>query len=381
MPERVLITGGAGFLGSHLADRLLQAGYQVRLLDNLDPQVHPHGRPSYLNREAELQVASVLEEHAVERALDGVSAVVHFAAVVGVGQSLYQIAHYNLVNTQGTAVLLQAILRRQRRPGSGIGRLLVAGSMSMYGEGRYWCPDCQEPRDASARSPERLLRHDWEPECPVCSQRLEPRPTDEGKAPQLASIYALNKYMQEEMCLLFGRTYRIPSVALRFFNAYGPRQALANPYTGVAAVFASELLAGRRPQIFEDGQQRRTLVSVYDVVSACALALEAAPEALAPGVFNVAGPEATTIAELATHLARALAVDLSPAITGRFRLGDARHCIADITRARNALGYAPQVGIARGMLELAHWLSAQNQPAALGQRQATAELAAYGLTG
>ncbi|HEY7856351.1 MAG TPA: NAD-dependent epimerase/dehydratase family protein [Terriglobales bacterium] len=381
MPERVLITGGAGFIGSHLADRLLQAGYQVRLLDNLDPQVHPHGRPAYLNREAELHVASVLDEGAVERALDGVSSVVHFAAVVGVGQSLYQISHYNLVNTQGTAVLLQALLRRQRRPGGGIRRLLVAGSMSMYGEGRYWCPRCQQLRAVTARSSERLLRHEWEPDCPVCSDRLEPRPTDEDKPPQLASIYALNKYMQEEMCLLFGRTYRIPAVALRFFNAYGPRQALANPYTGVAAVFASELLTGRRPQIFEDGEQRRTLVSVYDVVSACVLALEAPREALAPGVFNVAGPEATSIAELATHLARALAVDIAPAITRRFRLGDARHCIADITRARAALGYAPQVGIAQGMRELAHWLSDQAQPVARGQRQATAELAAYGLTG
>lgn len=376
---QILITGGAGFLGSHLADRLLRAGYGVRLLDSLDPQVHPQGVPAHLPPGAELQVGSVLDPHAVRRALAGVESVVHFAAVVGVGQSLYQIARYNETNLQGTAVLLEALLERQRRPGSGLRRLLVAGSMSLYGEGRYHCPACGAAREAERRGLAQLRRKQWEMSCPECGGILEPRPTDESKKPQLGSIYALTKYVQEEMCHLFGRTYEVPTVALRFFNAYGPRQALSNPYTGVAAVFANELLAGRRPQVFEDGRQLRDLVSVHDVTAACELALE--QEAAVGGTFNIASGETLTIAELAHVLARALDVTLEPAITGRFRLGDARHCIADITAARTRLGYRPRVRLAEGMRELAEWLVCQRARSGPSQAQASAELATYGLTG
>lgn len=384
---RVLITGGAGFLGSHLADRLLQAGYQVRLLDALDPQVHPHGAPSYLHPDAELQIGNVLDPRAVERALIGVTAVVHFAAVVGVGQSLYQIARYNEVNLQGTAVLLEAMLRRQRQAGQGFSRLLVAGSMSVYGEGRYGCPGCGGQPDVAGRTLSALRQQQWEPRCDACHSPLEPLPTDEGKRPQLGSIYALTKYMQEEMCLLFGRTYELPTVALRFFNAYGPRQALSNPYTGVAAVFAAELLAGRAPRIFEDGAQLRDLVSVHDVAAACQLALER-PEAIGK-VLNVASGKTLSVERLARSIAEALGVALEPHVTGRFRVGDARHCVADISAARRLLGFSPAVTLAAGMGELAEWLQDQpNAPAGptagrrpLTQEHATAELRAFGLTG
>lgn len=396
--ERVLITGGAGFLGSHLCDRLLGAGYAVRVLDNLDPQVHPHvdrrRGPAYLSPEVELRIASVLDQDAVEAAITGVDAVVHFAAVVGVGQSHYQIARYNQVNVQGTAVLLEALLRRQRQPGTGVGRLLIAGSMSMYGEGRYWCNACAAPQTAAERSLEQLRQKRWEMICPACGGTLEPRPTDEAKPARFGSIYALTKYMQEEMCQLFGRTYEVPTVALRFFNAYGPRQALSNPYTGVAAVFANELLAGRRPQVFEDGLQRRDLVSVHDVTAACQAALER--EGVAGGVFNIASGRVLTIADLARTLAQALAQDpnvpLEPVITGRFRQGDARHCIADITAAKTRLGYYPRVSLLEGMRELAAWLRTEHRvlpmirktgdPALAGtQERAMAELRAFGLTG
>lgn len=379
MPTRVLITGGAGFLGSHLALRLLRAGYSVRVLDCLDPQVHPHGVPAHLPREVELQVGSVLDRQAVRRALRDTDMAVHFAAVVGVGQSLYQIARYCQTNLQGTAVLLEALLERQRQPGSGLARLLVAGSMSVYGEGRYWCPRCGTDREVARRSPEQLRRQAWEARCGVCAAALEPRPTDETKALQFGSIYALSKYAQEEMCHVFGRAYNLPTVALRFFNAYGPHQALSNPYTGVAAVFANELLCGRAPQVYEDGRQLRDLVSVHDVVHACQLALEQADAA--GGTFNIASGEVLTIADLARMLARALGVRIEPTISGRYRCGDARHCIADITAARTRLGYCPKIRLAAGMHELAAWLRQQRHPAAMGQTQAQAELAAYGLTG
>ncbi|MGH9466839.1 MAG: NAD-dependent epimerase/dehydratase family protein [Terriglobales bacterium] len=381
---RVLITGGAGFLGSHLARRLLEAGYRVRLLDCLDPQVHPHGVPTYLPAGAELQIGDVCDAAAVERALRGVSAVVHFAAVVGVGQSMYQIARYNRVNLQGTAVLLEAVLARQRQPGSGLERLLLAGSMSIYGEGRYLCPNCgRATMDAPARELEQLRRQDWEVHCPHCQAGLKPLPTNEQKTPQLGSMYALSKYMQEQMCLLFGRTYHLPTVVLRFFNTYGPHQALTNPYTGVAAVFAAELLAGRPPRVFEDGAQLRDLVSVHDVARACQLALENEEETGA--VMNIASGRTITIEGLARTLAAALNQRLEPMITGQFRLGDARHCIADITAARTRLGYRPQVDLREGMRELAEWLGEQGRSARLSptttQEHATEELRSFGLTG
>jgi dTDP-L-rhamnose 4-epimerase len=383
--HRVLITGGAGFLGSHLARRLLHAGWEVRLLDSLDPQVHPQGVPAYLPPEAELQIGDVCDAAAVDRALHGVGAVVHFAAVVGVGQSMYQIARYNQVNIQGTAVVLEAMLRRQRQPGSGFQRLLLAGSMSMYGEGRYRCPDCRRRRTVGGRSLEQLRCQDWEARCPVCQAALVPLPTGEDKPPQLGSVYALTKYTQEHLCLLFGRTYEVPTVVLRFFNTYGPHQALSNPYTGVAAVFAAELLAGRAPQVFEDGRQMRDLVSVHDVTAACERALGAA--AAVGGTFNIASGQTLTIAELAQQLAGALGLPIAPRITGRFRVGDARHCIADIEAARQKLGYEPRVSLQQGLRELAGWL--RRQPArqlarvapAPTQERAAAELRTFGLTG
>lgn len=386
----VLITGGAGFLGSHLARRLLHAGYRVRLLDCLDPQVHPCGVPKYLPPEAELQIGDVCDPGAVARSLRGVSAVVHFAAVVGVGQSMYQMARYNRTNLQGTAVLLEGMLARQRRPGSGFARLLLAGSMSIYGEGRYLCPACREPRAALPRTLAQLRRQDWELHCPACGAALTPQPTDEAKPPQLGSVYALTKHVQEQMSQLFGRTYQIPTVVLRFFNTYGPHQALSNPYTGVAAVFAAELLAGRAPRVFEDGCQLRDLVSVHDITAACQLALEADASDAATaagvdgGIFNIASGETVTVAQLAQQLARALDTSIAPSLTGQFRLGDARHCIASIAAAQSRLGYRPSVSLHDGMRELAEWLrqqAAARKSPALTQERAHAELRAYGLTG
>ena len=366
MAQSILITGGAGFIGSHLARQLLEAGHEVRALDSLDPQVHPSGqRPAYLDGEVELQVGDVRDRAAVDRALDGIDAVVHFAARVGVGQSMYEIADYTSVNTYGTGVLLQAMLDRS------IGRLLVASSMSIYGEGLY-----RGVENATERTREALERGEWEP-TDQDGRALEPLPTPEWKVPALSSIYALNKYDQERMCLLFGSSYGIPTTAMRFFNVYGRDQALSNPYTGVLAIFAGRLLNDRPPLIFEDGHQRRDFVSVSDVARACALALET--PAAAGKVLNVGSGESVSVREIADRLAAVMGKDgIEPEVTGKYRVGDIRHCFADITLARETLGYEPQVALDEGMAELAEWL--EGRTAEDRVESAGAELAARGLT-
>jgi dTDP-L-rhamnose 4-epimerase len=371
MGSHILITGGAGFIGSHLADALLTQGHRVRALDTLSPQVHgtARQRPAYLAREVELIVGDVQDAAAVRRALRGVDAVFHLAAAVGVGQSMYQPAHYTAVNNLGTAVLLEALIAQP------VSRLIVASSMSVYGEGLYRTAD-GATRAVPERRLEQLRTAQWEVRGPA-GEPLLPVPTPETKPPSLASVYALSKYDQERMCLLVGRAYGIPTVALRFFNVYGTRQALSNPYTGVLAIFAARLLNGNRPTVFEDGLQRRDFVSVYDVARACCLAL-ARPEA-ADQVFNVGSGRSYSIREIAERLAAVMerrGVDAE--ITGKYRVGDIRHCFADIGRARELLGYEAGVTLDEGLAELAGWL--EGQVATDRVDQARAELAARGLT-
>ena len=379
MGHHILITGGAGFIGSHLADELLRAGHRVRALDNLSPQVHggagaPVGeRPSYLHPDVELQVGDVRDPDAVRRALDGVDAVYHFAAMVGVGQSMYEIARYTDVNNLGTAVLLEALVERARtRP---VARLVVASSMSLYGEGLYAAADGTRVEQA-ARTREQLVAGDWEPRG-ADGAPLAPLPTPESKPPSLASVYALSKYDQERLCLMVGAAYGIPTVALRFFNVFGTRQALSNPYTGVLAIFAARLLNDRAPLLFEDGEQQRDFVSVVDVARACRLALEV-PGAVGE-VFNVGSGRRYTIREVAERMAHALGKGyIAPEVTGKYRVGDIRHCVADIAKARRLLGYEPAVPLEDGVVELAEWV--EGQTAADRVAEASAELAARGLT-
>ncbi len=369
MKGRVLITGGAGFIGSHLADELLRHGYRVRVLDVLSPQVHPEERrPDYLDPEVELIVGDVRDASAVRRALRDVDGVFHLAAVVGVGQSMYEIAEYTSVNDLGTAVLLEALAERP------VGRLVVASSMSVYGEGLYR-DAAGEVRTGFRRSRAQLLRGDWEVRDEE-GRWLSPVPTPEGKTPDLSSVYALSKYDQERLCLMIGEVYGIPAVALRFFNTYGPRQALSNPYTGVLAIFASRLLNGNRPLIFEDGEQRRDFVSVHDVALACRLAYESG---VAGEVLNVGSGESISIRELAERMGEVLGLaHVGVEITGKYRVGDIRHCFADLSRARERLGYAPRVSLEEGLQELAEWLP--RQQAVDRVSAARDELASRGLT-
>lgn len=352
MSEQVLITGGAGFIGSHLADALLARGHRVRVLDNLTPQVHgPERRlPEYLSREVEVHVGDVRDPQAVRAALTGVDAVVHLAAAVGVGQSMYEVEHYTATNSVGTAVLLEALLERPVR------RLVVASSMSVYGEGRVRRADGKLLAGVR-RTRGQLERAQWELQ-DADGAPLTPVPTPETHPCELASVYALSKYDQERLCLLIGGAYAIPTVALRFFNVYGPRQALSNPYTGVLAIFAARYLNDRAPLLFEDGEQRRDFVSVHDVAQGCCLALER--EGVAGEVFNVGSGQPRTVREVAAAMARALGKEsVALEITGEYRVGDIRHCFADIGKARQRLGYAPQVRFEDGLLELATWLRTQ----------------------
>lgn len=368
--KQILITGGAGFVGSHLTDFLLAQGYYVRILDNLNPQVHGiHAPPTYLHPEAELVIGDVRDPEIVRQALQGIDVVYHLAAMVGVGQSMYEISQYTSVNNLGTAVLLEALIEQP------VARLIVASSMSIYGEGLY--------RDTAGtlttgteRSLQQLKQRDWSV-FDARGEALIPMPTPETKSPALPSVYALSKYDQERLCLTVGRAYKIPTVALRFFNIYGTRQALSNPYTGVLAIFASRLLNGQPPLIFEDGYQRRDFVSVYDAVQACSLALEV-PDA-AGQAFNIGSGQSYTIREIAERMAQVLGqTKIQPEITNNYRMGDIRHCFADISQARQVLGYQPRISLEAGLVELADWL--RDQVACDRVVEARAELAVRGLT-
>jgi dTDP-L-rhamnose 4-epimerase len=369
--KRVLITGGAGFVGSHLADELLLHGYQVRALDNLSSQVHglENKKPEYLSSEVELVAGDIRDACAMRNALEGIDAVFHLAAAVGVGQSMYEIVRYASINTLGTAVLLEALAEKP------VERLVMASSMSLYGEGLYHTVS-GEIRAGHQRTLEQLRRGEWE----LTDENgapLTPVPTPETKEPHIASIYALSKYDQERMCLMIGRAYDVPVVGLRFFNIYGPRQSLSNPYTGVLAIFASRLLNDKAPVIFEDGCQLRDFVSVHDVKRACRLALE--QPAVNGGVFNIGSGSCYRVRDIASQMAETLGKEsLEPQVMGQYRVGDIRHCFADVSLAREVLGYEPRVSFEEGIAEMASWLEGQ---AALDRvAEACAELSTRGLT-
>ena len=368
MDGPVLVTGGAGFIGSHLVDALVARGLRVRVLDALEPQVHGPGASEarYLPRGVEFLRGSVTEPGALDWALRNVPAVVHLAAQVGVGQSMYAIDSYVSDNALGTAVLLDRIVNG----GHGVRRLVVASSMSIYGEGRYRCAACGlVAPDLRPRA--QLETRDWEMRCPTCRTTVEPVPTEEGKPLKPTSVYAITKRDQEELCLCVGRAYDIPTIALRLFNVYGPRQALSNPYTGVAAIFSSRLRNHQPPLVFEDGLQSRDFVHVSDIVQAFCLALERRD--VADVALNIGTGRATSVLAIARGLGRALGVSLEPEILGRFREGDIRHCIADVARAQRLLGYVPRVGLEDGLQELAEWSGSQTPEDRVAQAQTELE--------
>lgn len=346
--KSVLVTGGAGFIGSHIVDRLLAKGYRVRVLDNLTTQVHPNGLPAYLDARAEFMYGDVTKADDVARAVEGMDAVYHKASAVGVGQSMYEIGRYVYQNSFGMAQLLDVLANRPHS----VKRMILASSMSAYGEGMYLCPSCGPVR-AVLRLDAQMAKKDWEIRCPLCGAASTPIGTPEDEPFHANSIYALTKQNQEDMMMIFGKIYNIPVTAFRYFNVYGPRQSLSNPYTGVAAIFLSRIKNDNRPVVYEDGLQSRDFVSVYDVADVNVHALE--HEGAFGQVFNIGTGHPVAVKEVARTLARLLGSSIEPDVTGTSRSGDVRHCYADISRVKQALGWQPSWDFEKGMRDLIEW--------------------------
>ncbi len=349
MQKKVLVTGGAGFIGSFIVDELITRKHKVTILDNLDPQVHNGVVPAYLNKQAKFVKGDILDRKLLSSLVADSDVIFHEAAAVGVGQSMYQIEHYMDVNSQGTALLLDVLVNQK----NSVKKLVVAASMSSYGEGLYECKKCGLIKP-TLRLEEQMKEGRWELVCRKCGQEMKPIPTTEETIMDPNSIYALSKKNQEDMALMIGRTYGIPTVALRYFNVYGPRQSLSNPYTGVAAIFMSRLKNNNKPVIYEDGMQTRDFVSVHDIVQANMLAMES--EAANYNVFNVGTGIPRTIKSIAEDLSRLLGKKISPDITNKYRKGDVRYCYSDISKIKK-LGFKPKTSFEDGLKELIVWSS------------------------
>lgn len=371
LPEHILVTGGAGFIGRAVTRELLGRGHKVRVLDSLIEQVHGDcERPGDLDPDVELIRADIRNGDAVAKALKGVDSVVHLAAEVGVGQSMYAVERYTSVNDVGTAILFEKLIDDPVR------RVVTASSMSIYGEGLYRDADGALVQDAKRRA-RTGEGEGWDP-VDAQGRPLTPVATPEWKRPDLASIYALNKYVQERTSLIMTEAYGIEGVCLRLFNVYGPGQALSNPYTGVLAIFASRLLNGQKPMIFEDGGQRRDFIYVGDVARAFADAL-ALPQAQGE-VFNIGSGHDRSVTEVAQELARAMGRnDIEPEVVGKGRIGDIRHCFCDGSKSEERLGFTARKDFQTGLAELAEWVAVQTADDRV--EQARAELESRGLVG
>jgi dTDP-L-rhamnose 4-epimerase len=345
---RALVTGGAGFIGSHLVDALVERGHDVVIYDTLEPQVHQKKRiPDYLNKRAEFVNYNVRDKHKLREVVMDVDVVFHHAAMVGVGQSMYQIEDYIEVNTVGTAKLLDILVNEEHN----VKKLVVASSMSVYGEGKYVCEACGVVYP-KLRPKEQLSAREWAMKCPQCGKGVKAAPTDEDKPLHPTSIYAISKRDQEEMSLVAGRAYGIPTVALRYFNVYGPRQSLSNPYTGVCAIFSSRIKNNSNPILFEDGRQSRDFISVHDIVRANILVMNTTSADY--DVYNVGTGKPTSISEIADILIGLYGKKLSPEIVNTYRSGDIRHCYADVSKI-SKIGFKPEIVLAEGMRELVKW--------------------------
>lgn len=355
--RKILITGGAGFIGSHLSKKLVSKGYEVTVLDNLSPQVHgdPNSSPLYLSIKDKVRFirGDVRCRDDWEKALKGQDAVIHLAAETGVGQSMYEIDKYVDVNIGGTSKLLQLLINSN----CDVQKLIVASSRAVYGEGKYLCDTCGVV-SPPPRKHDQLAKGIWELQCPNCGQEIHPLPTDEGFTPNPASVYAVSKQSQEQLSLVVGEAKGIPVTILRYQNVYGPRQALNNPYTGVLSAFATQIKNGNPVPVYEDGSESRDFVYVSDVVEATVLAME---NSQSNGeIINVGSGERTTIREGAEALVNNLDPSIPIKVTGEYRVGDIRHSFASLAKAKRLLGYSPKIPFASGIREFARWVESQS---------------------
>ncbi len=349
---RIVVIGGAGFIGSHLVDALVNNGFRVRIVDNLDSQVHPSGLPPvYLNPDAEFIQQDVRDRAGLQKALAGAEAVFHLAGAVGVGDSMYRICHYAEANVLGGANLLDIVANEKHS----IRKIVLASSVTVYGEGKYSClrhgivfPAVREMEKTGGRQWELLCRRqDGATRCP---ETLLPLATDEEKPATPVSIYAITKRAQEEMFLAVGRTYGIPVTVLRYFNVFGSRQALSNPYTGVAKIFALQFAQGKVPLVYEDGLQTRDFIHVSDVIQANLLALSR--EEANGEIFNVGTGQPISVLEMARTIAKQFGSKAEILPSHECRAGDVRHCWADITKIRTRLGFQPRTIFPSGLEDL-----------------------------
>lgn len=347
--KKVLVTGGAGFIGSHLVDKFIKEGLDVVVLDNLLPQIHSDGKlPDYFNKKARYIHGDCENPKDWEKALKEVNAVYHYAAAVGVGQSMYEIAHYVKTNSYGTSLLLDYLVNQKHQ----VKKVVIAASMSSYGEGAYICEKHGRVRPG-LRSDAQMARHEWEPVCPICKGKIEMTATHEKDFTEANSIYAISKKNQEDMVLNICSTYEIPAVSFRYFNAYGPRQSISNPYNGVAAIFISQLKNNAQPIIFEDGNQTRDFVSVFDIADINYKILS--DDRGNWQFFNVGTGHPIKVKNVCEIIARLMNKNIQPSITNQFRKKDVRHCFADITKIKNTLGWKPKVQFEKGIKEVIEW--------------------------
>lgn len=374
MTNRISITGGAGFIGTHLARRLVREGYQVTILDNFSPQVHGSRRrlPADLEEHVRLIVGDVRDRETVRQALEGQAVVVHLAAETGTGQSMYEVERYERVNIGGTAILMDCLVND---PHSHVRKIVLASSRAVYGEGKYHCSTCGVVYPAMRRA-EDLSAGQLEPLCPQCGQVCHALPTDEDSPLHPSSLYGLTKQVQEQMLLLFARSLGQSAFILRYQNVYGPGQSMKNPYTGILTIFANQARAGQPIRIFEDGQESRDFVYIEDAVEATWRCIR--PEATGVEIINVGSGKSVTVSEVARQVVGYFGSRSEVSITGEFRLGDIRHSLADLTRARQRLGFTPRWTFAEGVKEFLRWADAQAVGPILYE-QSLAELRARGL--
>ncbi|MBC7752355.1 MAG: NAD-dependent epimerase/dehydratase family protein [Candidatus Saccharibacteria bacterium] len=358
--KTILITGGLGFIGTNLAISLAEStGYDICLYDNLSPQIHgviPIIDPRLLQFEnIKIIRADVNNLSALTDCLTIADVIVHLAAETGTAQSMYQIAHYNNVNSQATAQMLDFLANNPHS----VKKIVLASSRSIYGEGAYRC-ETHGTVYPTARTADQLYKQQWDPVCPVCQSSIQPIATPESARPSPASIYAATKYAQEDLIRIAGDCLNISTTILRFQNVYGAGQSLNNPYTGILSIFSTRIRRGMSLPIFEDGAESRDFIHVNDIVHAIRLAIE--HTSIRSETFNVGSGQPTSVLEIANTLVDAFKGNIRPHVTGQYRLGDIRHCYADLSLIKTTLGFEPKVTLQQGIEDFAIWVLSQPLP-------------------